>query len=147
MTTAREFRLLAVAQVDEPGGAEVALLRLAPRLLRRGWKVTVTTPGDGAVAEAARALGCDTAALPVGGLSGGPAAAARAVAAWPQARRLAKAHDTVLLNGTAAGRLLPAVASTRCRTVLHVHDLVDRVPQHWRRADAVLAPALSLIHI
>ena len=68
------MRLLAVSQVDDPGGAEMALLRLAPRLLKRGWHVTVTTPGHGSVADAARALGCATATLPLGGLGGGRAA-------------------------------------------------------------------------
>jgi hypothetical protein len=37
-------RLLAVAAVDAPGGAETTLLRLLARLRSRGWEVTLTTP-------------------------------------------------------------------------------------------------------
>ena len=41
------------------------------------------------------------------------------------------------LNGTAAGRLLPALRGRP--TVLHVHDMARRVPRHWLNADLVLA--------
>jgi glycosyltransferase involved in cell wall biosynthesis len=75
------------------------------------------------------------AAIDVGGLGAGEGA--RAVAAWPRARRLSRAHDVTYLNGTVAGRLLPGLLGHR--TVLHVHDMVDRVPRHWHRADLVLA--------
>jgi glycosyltransferase involved in cell wall biosynthesis len=124
--------VLAVAPVDHPGGAEIGLLRLLPRLPGRA---TLTTPGDGPLAAAARELGIHTERLDVGGL---PArAGARAVLSWPRARRLSKAHDVTYLNGTTCGRLLPALKGRR--TVLHVHDLVDRVPRHWKAADVILA--------
>jgi glycosyltransferase involved in cell wall biosynthesis len=46
--------------------------------------------------------------------------------------------DVTYLNGTVCGRVLPALP--RCtRRVLHVHDMVTRVPRFWRRADVVLA--------
>src|SRR4051794_6571876 len=115
--------VLAVAPVDRPGGAEIGLLRLLGCLREAGWQVTLTTPGDGPLRAAARARGLACADLPVGGLAGG--AGARAVASWPAARRLARAHDVVYLNGTVTGRLLPALPRNR-RTVLHVHDLVAR---------------------
>ncbi|MBI5106046.1 MAG: glycosyltransferase family 4 protein [Solirubrobacterales bacterium] len=130
------MRLLAVCQVDEPGGAEVALLRLLPRLVRRGWDVTLTSPGPGALAEA----GFPWLPLEVGGLAHG--AGARAVASWPRARGLSKEHDVTYLNGTVAGRLLPALRGHR--TVLHVHDIVDRVPRHWQGADTVLAASQAV---
>ena len=60
-----------------------------------------------------------------------PPRASRAPAGSPPA------HDLVYLNGTVSGRLLPGLAGRR--TVLHVHDIVDRVPRFWSRADAVLA--------
>ena len=134
--------LLAVSPVDHPGGAEIALLRLLPRLRHAGWDVTVTTPGDGPVRRAAESRGLRGAALPVGGLGRGEGA--RAAASWPAARRLARRHDVTYLNGTVCGRLLPAVPRDR-RAVLHVHDMVDRVPAIWRRADVVLAgtPAVA----
>jgi glycosyltransferase involved in cell wall biosynthesis len=71
----------------------------------------------------------------LGGLGRGEGA--RAVAAFPAVRRAARGKDVVYFNGTVAARALPAVRGTR--TVLHVHDLVDRVAPHWRRADVVLA--------
>ena len=75
-------------------------------------------------------------ALPLGGLA--RAAGARAVLSFPAARRLARANDVVYLNGTVSGRLLPALPAAPVR-VLHVHDMVRRVPRFWRRADVVLA--------
>src|SRR5207244_11501047 len=45
--------------------------------------------------------------------------------------------DVVYLNGGVCGRLLPMLSGAR--TVLHLHDVVERVPFFWRRADVVLA--------
>lgn len=127
-------RLLAVNAVDHAGGAEIALLRLLARL--DGWETTFTTPGPGPLAQQASALpGVRVEQLALGGLAKGAGAAA--VRSFARARRLAAAHDVVYLNGTVTGRLLPALRGAR--TVLHVHDLVDRVPRLWRRADVVLA--------
>jgi glycosyltransferase involved in cell wall biosynthesis len=110
--------LLAVAQAEHPGGAEIVLQRLLGRLRERGWDIRETTPRT----------------LPVGGLARG--AGARAVLSWPQARRLARRADVVYLNGGVAGRLLPALRGMR--TVLHLHDLVSRVPRFWRDASVAL---------
>ena len=132
----RDRRLLAVAAVDHPGGAEIGLARLLRRLAARGWEVTLTTPAGAGLPGAGAAR---TAALPVGGLARGTGA--RALRSWPRARRLARSADVAYLNGTVAGRLLPAVRGAR--TVLHVHDLVDRVPRFWRAADVVLADSAA----
>jgi glycosyltransferase involved in cell wall biosynthesis len=110
--------LLAVAQAQHPGGAEIVLQRLLTRLRARGWDVTETTPRT----------------LALGGLERG--AGARALLSWPKARRLARGADVVYLNGGVAGRLLPSLRGMR--TVLHVHDLVGRVPRFWRGASVVL---------
>ena len=124
--------LLGVNAVDHPGGAEVGLLRLASRLSDRGWEVTLSSPhAGGPLANA----GHRHVRLDVGGLGAGEGA--RAVASWPRALKLALEYDVVYLNSTVCGRLLPALRGTR--TVLHVHDLVDRVPRHWHQADVVLA--------
>lgn len=126
------MRLLGVHPVDHPGGAEVGFLRLAARLGDRGWDVTMTSPSDeGPLADA----GFDHHRLDVGGL--GAREGARAVASWPRARRLARDADVVYLNSTVCGRLLPALHAAH--TVLHIHDIVDRVPRHWHHADVVLA--------
>jgi len=122
--------LLAVCAVDEPGGAEIGLFRLLARLTTRGWDATVTTPSGLRGATA----------LPVGGLDRG--AGARAVLSWPRARRLARDADVVYLNGGVPARLVPALRGHR--TVLHVHDLVARMPRHWRAADAVLADSRAV---
>jgi glycosyltransferase involved in cell wall biosynthesis len=124
-------KLLAVNAVDHPGGAEVGVLRLAGRLRERGWEITLTSPREGPLSEA----GYPWLRLDVGGLGHG--GGARAVASWPRALRLAQRYDVVYLNSTVCGRLLPALVGTR--TVLHVHDIVDRVPRHWTSADVVLA--------
>ncbi len=125
------MRILAVCAVAHPGGAEIGLLRLAKRLLARGHVLTLATPAAGPLDEA----GLPIVRLALGGLERG--AGARAAASFPRARRLAAAHDLVYLNGTVSGRLLPGLAGRR--TILHVHDIVDRVPRFWSRADAVLA--------
>ena len=130
-------RLLAIAAVEHPGGAEIHLLRLLSGLATRDWKITLTTPGDGPLRDQATDAGYDWRALGVGGLAAG--AGARALASWPAARRLARDQDVVYLNGTVCGRLLPALPSGAARRVLHVHDMVARVPSFWRRADVVLA--------
>jgi glycosyltransferase involved in cell wall biosynthesis len=128
--------LLAVNAVDHPGGAEVGLLRLAGRLRERGWEVTLTTPREGPLSEA----GYPWLRLDVGGLGHGEGA--RAVGSWPRALRLAQRFDVIYLNSTVCGRLLPALRGTR--SILHVHDIVDRVPRHWAAADVVLADSQAV---
>src|ERR1700710_2432136 len=128
------MRLLAVCQVDRPGGPEIGLLRLLRRLERRGWEITLTSPGVAPSPELTES-GWPGEPLVVGGLEHG--AGARAVASWPRARKLSRDADVTYLNGTVAGRLLPAPRGQT--TVLHVHDIVDRVPRHWHGADLVFA--------
>ena len=130
--------MLCVCAVPSPGGAEIGLLRLLDHL--EGWDVTVTTPEAGPLSHAVLSAGRAWARLPVGGLARG--AGARALLSLPRARRLARDADVVYLNGGVAARVLPAVRGAR--TVLHVHDLVDRVPAHWRRADVVLADSQAV---
>lgn len=126
-----------MAQVGHAGGAEIILTRLLGSLSARGWAIALATPEPGPLRDSAAARGWETPHLPVGGL--GARSGLRAIGSWPAAWRLARSVDAVYLNGGVAGRLLPAVGSAR--TLLHVHDMVDRVPRHWRRADAVLAPS------
>jgi glycosyltransferase involved in cell wall biosynthesis len=132
-------RLLAVCQVDRPGGPEIGLLRLLRRLEARGWEIALTSPGTAEEPELAGA-GWPWEPLAVGGLEQG--AGARAVASWPRARKLSKDVDITYLNGTVAGRLLPALRGHT--TVLHVHDIVERVPRHWHGADLVLADSKAV---
>jgi len=132
----RAVRILAVCAVAHPGGAEIGLLRLAPRLTARGHTLTLATPGPGPIDDA----GLPMVRIDVGAMQRG--AGARAVGSWPRARRLARSADLVYLNGTVAARLLPALAGRR--TVLHVHDIVERVPRFWSRADAILADSQAV---
>jgi glycosyltransferase involved in cell wall biosynthesis len=135
-------RLLAVTPVDHPGGAEIALLRLLDRLGQRGWEITLTTPGQGPLRDAVLERGWRWESLALGGLAGG--AGMRAVLSWRKARRLITRVDVAYLNGTVTGRLLPALPAEGARRVLHVHDLVRRVPRHWQRADVVLADSRAV---
>jgi len=130
------LRLLGVQTVGPPGGAEITFLRLARRLVDRGWAVELATPEPGPLDDADLRVH----RLAVGGLD--RRAGAAAVAAWPRTRALARRFDVVYLNGTVAGRLLPALAGRR--TVLHAHDMVDRVPPHWRLASTVLVPSRAV---
>jgi glycosyltransferase involved in cell wall biosynthesis len=136
-------RLLAVTPVDHPGGAEIHVLRLLAGLRSRDWEITVTTPGRGPLRETALAAGYGWRELPLGGLARG--AGARALRSWLPARALARDTDVTYLNGTVCGRLLPALAALgRVRRVLHVHDIVRRVPPFWRLADVVLADSQAV---
>ena len=125
------MRILGVCAVAHPGGAEIGLLRLGRRLRDRGHELTLTTPAPGPLDDA----GFPVRRLAVGALQRG--GGLRALGSWPRVRALARDADFVYLNGTVAARLLPALRGRR--TVLHVHDMVDRVPRHWRTADLVLA--------
>jgi hypothetical protein len=128
--------LLAVNAVDVPGEPELRLLDALRRLRDRGWEATVSSPAEGALADA----GFPWVHLDVGGLGQGEGA--RAVASWPRALRLAQRFDVVYLNSTVCGRLLPALRGTHA--VLHVHVLVDRIPRHWHQADVVLADSTAI---
>ena len=134
-------RMIAVAPVDAPGGAEIHLLRLLEGLQRRGWSIALTTPGAGPLRDAGLAAGYRWHALPLGGLA--RRAGARAVRHWRTARSLARGADVVYLNGGVCGRLLPALPPGP-RLVLHIHDMVDRVPWFWRRANVVLADSFAV---
>jgi glycosyltransferase involved in cell wall biosynthesis len=140
--TTMSRRLLAVSAVDQPGGAEIHLLRLLAGLQPRGWELTLSTPGRGALREQALEAGYEWQTLPVGGLARG--AGAPALRSWPSVRRLSRRFDVIYLNGTVCGRLLPALAAGAARSVLHVHDMVRRVPRFWRRADLVLADSRAV---
>lgn len=129
--------LLAVAGAAHEGGAEISLLKLLVGLRERGWSVALATPGPGHLADHARALGLDGPYLPVGGLE--PRTGRPALRSYLPLRRRARRADVTYLNGTIAGRLLPALAGRT--SVLHVHDVVERVPPFWRLASLVLAPS------
>lgn len=128
--------------VDRPGGAELHLLRLLDGLLARGWQITLTTPGEGPLAEEARRRGYAWQPVALGGLRRGTGVAA--IGSWPVIRRLATRVDVVYLNGGVPGRLLPALGPGGARRVLHIHDMVSRVPGFWRRADLVLADSQAV---
>jgi glycosyltransferase involved in cell wall biosynthesis len=137
-----ERSIIGVAPVSHPGGAETILLRLLGGLDERGWRITLSTPGSGPVRNAGREAGWATVSLPLGGLR--RRRGARAVGSWMRARRLAGNHDVVYLNGTVCGRLLPALRGSGARLVLHVHDVVARVPGIWHGADVVLADSQAV---
>jgi glycosyltransferase involved in cell wall biosynthesis len=123
------LRVLAVAQAAEPGGAELALLRLAPALRRQGIELELVVPAEGGVAEAARAGGLTVHRVPFGSLRRG--AWPRAVLAWPRTRALVRRArpEVVWLNGVVPQRLLPALGGVPA--VMYLHDLVTH-SRAWR---------------
>ena len=124
--------VLAVAQASELGGAELALLRLAPALADEDVELELAVPADGGVARRARELGLPVHELPIGPLrrGGWP----RAVLAWPRARALIRKlePDVVWLNGIVPQRIVPALGGKPA--MLHLHDLLARRPSQWRGA-------------
>ncbi len=133
------LRVLAIAQAGEPGGAELALLRLAPALTAEGIELELAVPAEGGVARRARELGLRVHELPLGPLrrGGWP----RAVLAWPRARALVRRvrADAVWLNGVVPQRIVPALGRTPA--MLHLHDLIDHTPAQWR-GEAFGAPSV-----
>ena len=130
-------RILAVCAVAHPGGAEIGLLRLARRLLARGHALTLATPGAGPLDDA----GLPVVRLALGGLERGAGArAVGALAARAPARRATPTSSTSTARSAAAC----CPASPAGARVLHVHDIVDRVPRFWSRADAVLADSRAV---
>lgn len=124
------LRVLAIAQAAEPGGAELALLRLVPALAAQDVALALAVPREGGVAAAARSRGLEVRELPIGALreGGWP----RAVAAWPRAHWVARRTraKAVWLNGIVPQRLVPALPVP---AVLHLHDLLERRPAAWER--------------
>jgi glycosyltransferase involved in cell wall biosynthesis len=126
------LRVLAVAQAPELGGAELALLRLAPALANEDVELELAVPAGGGVARRARELGVSVHELPIGPLRRG--GWARAVLAWPRARALIRERqpDAVWLNGIVPQRIVPALGETPA--MLHLHDLLAHRPPQWRSA-------------
>ena len=102
-------RLLAVAPVDHPGGAEIGLLRLLARLRPARLADHRDHPGAGTARDAARAAGYDWEPLALGGLGRrterGRWPAGRGRGNWPRPRM-----SSISTAGSAAGccRLCPA---------------------------------------
>ena len=137
--------MVAVAPVTHPGGAETTLLRLLSELRDHGWDLTLTTPGAGPLRDQVMALGstgagCRSAAwrgvrtASAGSYPGRMAARPRERCRLPERRR--------------AGRVLPAIARARRgrspKIVLHIHDMVRKVPSFWHEADVVLAASQAV---
>ncbi len=138
--------VLAIAQVATPGGAEVILLRTMSRLVQRGWKVVLATPGPGPLREQARAAGIevDDMDVPVGTMRRSPLSGIRGALA---VALLARRHDagSVYFDGRVTQRLVPALGLVRVNGVVHIHDLLKPGDQSrawttaaWKRVSAVL---------
>ena len=141
-------RVLAVAQSPALGGAEYGMLRIARLLPGHGYEVEIAVPAAGPLEEAASGAGIATRRLAVGDLRAG--AWPRALAELPRALAVARrgAFRLAWLNGTAAQRLAPGLASLVL--VPHVHDMLERAPlpwrsrRFWKRAPAVLCDSRAV---
>lgn len=124
------MRILAVSTLAHVAGGELMLLRVLPRLARRGHRVRLAVPGDGRLLEAARALDIETTRIPLGPPDRRTSAAA--VGLLMALRELPWA-DAVWLNGLPTERLVPALVLCRRRAVLRVNNPLAAAPAAWRR--------------
>ncbi len=125
------------------GGAEIHLLRLLTGLARRGWTITLTTPGEGPLAR------CGAARPDTTGSRSRSGARARAraralVVSWPRARRLARepmsSTSTAACAAGCCRRSVPAPPDGCCTSTTWSR----RVPRFWSRADVVLADSAAV---
>ena len=133
--------MLHVSQSTTVYGAEMALLRLAPNLERRGFECLLASPPDGDLAARWRDLGMRHVALPFPDHLGlrrpdgtgrpGPVQLTReaGVVGWSAvgvARAIRGAHADLVHTHSLAAYLETAIAGrlTRCPVVLDIHDLV-----------------------
>ena len=133
-------RLLAVSAGRPSRGRRDTSAAPAHRTAAPGaGQITLTTPGAGPLRGAARDAGYAWQSLPLGGSGADGAGAARdallAAGATAGGRRRRRLPERDGVRAPAARRS-PARGARR---VLHVHDMVRRVPRFWRRADVVLA--------
>ncbi|MGH2889206.1 MAG: glycosyltransferase, partial [Solirubrobacteraceae bacterium] len=135
-------RIVAVTGVIDPREGELVTLRMLTALRTRGWEVTLTSPAEGALRDAALLEGFRWVPLALGGRA--PGQGITAISSWPLIRWLARRTGIVHLGGSTAARLLPALVGVRGRRVLHIHEPVERVPRFWRLADVVLTPSRAV---
>lgn len=135
-------RIVAVTGAIDPGEGELVTLRMLTALRSRGWQVTLTSPAEGALRDAAVLEGFRWVPLALGGRA--PGQGVRAVSSWPLIRWLARRAGIVHLGDPSAARLLPALIGGRGRRVLHVHEPMEWVPRFWRLADVVLTPSRAV---
>ena len=118
--------ILFLDQFSDPGGAQRCLMDLLPAVRARGWQAHVAAPGEGALAQACRAAGCDYSQIRCGPFAMGRKSvrdmvrfAFQAPALRREIARLADAvgADLIYVNGP---RLLPAVPAIR-PVIFHCH--------------------------
>ncbi|MCE5310660.1 MAG: glycosyltransferase family 4 protein [Acidobacteriales bacterium] len=124
------MNILFLDQYSEPGGGQAALLDILPAMSQRGWSACVGLPGDGVVAERARAYGASVEVIPSPALSSGRKSLADAVhfarTFLRQANHMKQAADKhnadlIYVNGP---RALPAAAwafRKRPHLLFHCH--------------------------
>lgn len=133
-------KLLVVNAVDFPGGAELALVRSAQLIADAGWQITMSSPDGKRYEQADTNLAWIS--QRVGGL--GRRQGLAAATDFRNFRRLATTFDTVYFNGTVSARLMASLTGRKTpRKILHVHDMVKRVPKFWGLADAILADSTA----
>jgi glycosyltransferase involved in cell wall biosynthesis len=136
------MNILFLDQFSDPGGGQGALLDVLPVIAERGWSACVGMPGNGPIAESARANGASVEDIPCPNLSSGRKSLPDLVRyAWTfrrLVRRIQQAAcmhraDLIYVNGP---RVLPAAAwafRNRRPVLFHCHA---RLAHHY---DAMLA--------
>jgi glycosyltransferase involved in cell wall biosynthesis len=127
-------RLLILDQFNQLGGAQRCLLDLLPAFLQAGYETHLAVPGNGPLADGARACGAVVHRIPCGAYKSGQKSwidAARFGVDLPrQAWRIASLAsknkiDLIYVNGP---RLLPAAAlgARGCPVLFHAHSVVTQ---------------------
>jgi glycosyltransferase involved in cell wall biosynthesis len=115
------MRILFLEQFSELGGGQRNLLDLLPAVKDQGWSALVGAPGSGELFERARALGAETAEIPVGRYADGHKTAAD-IARLPvdvmRLQRWIARADADLISVGGARLLMAAALGARERPVI-----------------------------
>ncbi len=106
------MKILFLEQFSELGGGQRNLLDLLPAVIDRGYQAVVAAPGSGPLFKAARALGAETASIPLGHYSNGHKTAGDAAQLGLDTFRMSRwiARTDADLISVGGARVLPAVA-------------------------------------
>ena len=115
------MRILFLEQFSELGGGQRNLLDLLPTVLDQGWSAVVGAPGSGELLQRARALGAESASIPLGSYADGhktPADVARFPIDMLRIQRWIARTDADIISVGGARLLMAAALGARERPVI-----------------------------